>query len=367
MTFLLDPLTRTRPPGLSTTGAGSLPHTQTELALQMALSVDVPYAPQLPKRTDAELMVLQALDGLPGVSLRGDGGAVVDAAVWAREGAAFHRLLDVALGHERHDTALPSFAAHADEASLSRFEPTPFAQAAWRPFLWEVESRKLPFAKVQVAGPTTLRWLVSLSDGRRVSDEPSLDRAIVRLCLARAWAMARAVRAAGATPIVCFDEPGLYALRPSDPMHLVHVQEMKLAALAMQRTGALTALHCCGNTAWAAVLGVGFDYLWIDVRLSLSSLLRAAPELEAFARTGGRLILGVVPTNAEAPYELDAIVSATAAALAPGQTPAPSLRIEDCLLAPACGLGLRSVVDAERVFEDLRLAQRALRRTAQGG
>ena len=367
MSHWTDAMTRTRPAGLSTTGAGSLPHTQSELALQMALSVDVPYAPQLPRHNDAELMVLQALEGLPGVSLRGDGSASVDAAVWAREGAAFHRQLDVALGHERQDTALPNFTAHADEASLSRFEPTPFAQSAWRPFLWEVESRKMPFAKVQVAGPTTLRWLVSLSDGRRVTDEPSLEHAIVRLCLARAWAMARAVRARGATPIVCFDEPGLYALRPADPMHLVHVQEMKLAALAMQRTGALTALHCCGNTAWATVLGIGFDYLWIDVRLSLSSLLRAAPELEAFARTGGRLILGVVPTNSDAPYDLEQLVSATAAALEPGQNPAPSLRLEDCLLAPACGLGLRSVVDAERVFEDLRIAQRALRRTTKRG
>ena len=64
------------------TGIGSLPHTQMELALQMALSVDVPYLPQLPAENPSELMVPAALEGLPGLHAGEDGACTVDLGGW---------------------------------------------------------------------------------------------------------------------------------------------------------------------------------------------------------------------------------------------------------------------------------------------
>ena len=61
---------------------------------------------------------------------------------------------------------------------------------------------------------------------------------------------------------------------------MVYLQELRLLAAALHQAGALTALHCCSNTAWEAVLCLGFDYLSLDVRLSLGSLLRAKKELQ---------------------------------------------------------------------------------------
>ena len=54
-------------PPLATSSIGSLPHTQLELALQQALLLDIPAAPQLPGRDPGEYMVPQALEGLPGL------------------------------------------------------------------------------------------------------------------------------------------------------------------------------------------------------------------------------------------------------------------------------------------------------------
>jgi hypothetical protein len=350
--------THERPLGLSTTGVGSLPHTQLELALQMALGVDIPYAPQLPRHGNAELMIPQALEGLPGMRLSGDGGAVeVDAGAWSREGEAFARALDEALA------AAEEHGGQAPASIVEAYQPSPLAFGAWRPFLWEIEARRLIFAKTQIAGPTTLRWLASLSDGRRVAEEPLLERTMLRLVWARAHAMARAIRERGARPIVCIDEPGLYALDPRKPAHLVYLSELKLLLVSLRRAGALTAVHCCSNTAWASVLGLGADYLSIDVRLSLAPLLQARAELDSFARAGGRLILGIVPTDVANPYDLDALVATTAAALTGGGAGA-ALPLGECLLSPACGLALRAIPDVERTFEHLREAQRHLRSAA---
>ena len=328
-------------PPLATSSIGSLPHTQLELALQQALLVDVPAAPQLPRRDPAEYMVPQALDGLPG--LRGaepDGSATLDAAEWTRGAAIFDARLERALekGEGRES-----------------FLPTAASWQALRPFLWEVEQRKLSFAKVQIAGPLTLRWSLRLSDGAPLSTSPdvqAIETQIVRLVLARALAMARKVRDAGAAPIVFLDEPGLYAYDRRDPRHLVALQELRVLVLALKREGALVGVHCCGNTDWGALLGLGFDIVSLDARLSLTPLL-ATGAFAQFHEEGGTLALGIVPTDFSATDDVGELCDLARVLL-------PEAPLKRAMLTPACGLALRSVQDAEHIFEQLRVAQRRL-------
>src|SRR5579862_4099304 len=114
-------------PSFGTTGIGSLPHTQLELGLQMALQVDIPFCPQLPVGHPTELMIAEALEGLPGLSVDGEGGCTVDLALWESSRAAFGTSVEGALS----------------SGDLTRWEPSPEACRAWKPFLWEVEHRKL--------------------------------------------------------------------------------------------------------------------------------------------------------------------------------------------------------------------------------
>src|SRR4051812_43461063 len=130
-------------PPSTTTGIGSLPHTQQELALQMALQVDVPYLPQLPVGHRSELMIASALDGFPGASYDAEGLVTIDLDEWERRRESFAVSVEGAL--------LPS-------EDLGTFEPSAHACRSWKPFLWEIEHRKLAFAKAQIAGPLTVRW-----------------------------------------------------------------------------------------------------------------------------------------------------------------------------------------------------------------
>jgi hypothetical protein len=334
-------------PRLGTTGIGSLPHTQLELGLQMAMQVDVPYLPQLPIGNPAEFMIPASLEGLPGLLVDAEGMCTVDVEAWRAGQADFGARLERALR----------------QGELAAFEPSPQAYRAWQPFLWEVEHRKLALAKVQLSGPCTVRWVTRLSTGGAVSELPELEQQLFRLVLARALAMVKAVRRTGATPILYLDEPGLYALDVRNPSHLIALQELKLLATALQKEGALVGLHCCGNTTWEALLPLGFDLLSIDVRLSLGALVEAREAFLAFLEEGGALSLGVIPTNLDANYEVGQLVASVEATL---RAVLPEGRVAEVLgrslLTPACGLGMRTPIDAEQAFEDLKVAQRGLRK-----
>ena len=52
-----------------TTAMGILPHTDIERAMEVALSLDIPFWPQLPKVSYFEDMYVQALDHFPGVRI----------------------------------------------------------------------------------------------------------------------------------------------------------------------------------------------------------------------------------------------------------------------------------------------------------
>jgi methionine synthase II (cobalamin-independent) len=341
-------------PVCATTGIGSLPLTQGELALQMALQLDVPYAPQLPRGRPEELMVPQALEGLPGLAVDADGGCTVDAGAWEAGRAALEARLSAALAE-----GPGGLARGAD------LLPSPEAWRTLRPFLFEVEARKLPFAKVQLAGPCTVRWVARTAAGAPLSSLPALDAQVYRLVLARALALARAVRQAGATPLFFLDEPGLYALDPRDPAHLLALQELRLVVAALQREGALVGLHCCGNTHWGLLLGLGLDVLSLDVRLSLDALVEEREALERFLEGGSTLSLGIVPTDLASTYAVEELVGAVETAVRSALAPwAASQVLLHALLTPACGLAMRSVPDAERILDEVRQAQRLLRREA---
>ena len=329
-------------PPLATSGIGSLPHTQLELALQQALLADIPAAPQLPRRDAAEYMVPQALEGLHGLRGDAEGNAELDVGDWRRGAATLDARLDRALEHDD---------------GVQRFLPSAAHWHALRPFLWEVEQRKLPFAKVQIAGPFTLRWVLRTTRGEPLSaveEGKAVERQIFRLVLARSLALVRRLREAGTKPVIFLDEPGLYAFDRRDPQHLVSVQELRVMVLALRREGAVVGVHCCGNTEWAPLLALGWDVVSIDARLSLESVLATGAAFERFQSAGGVLSLGIVPTDLSAPADLDAVLREARARLS-------RATLSRSLLTPACGLAMRTVPDAERIFAELRRAQQDLR------
>ncbi|MHB1843668.1 MAG: uroporphyrinogen decarboxylase/cobalamine-independent methonine synthase family protein [Deltaproteobacteria bacterium] len=313
-----------RVPRLATTALGSLPCTDVREALELAFSVDAPFLPELPRRAPAEGRLARALEGLPGLRIDAEGRCTVGLETWRRERAA----LDVRLGRA------------LGKGDPKPFEPSPKASRAFEPFMVELRRREVRVAKAQVAGPVTAVFSVKLADGRPASAEPELAEQIARLVTARALALAHALSRSGASAAIVFlDEPGLVSLDPRNPRHSLRLRELRLAAAALVRVGARPGLHCCGETHWASLLPLGFTYLSLDVERSLDGVLADRPLLERFVDEGGRLALGLVPTD-RAPELGEASPSGGLLDRLEAALPGPLVErlLTHCLLTPACGL-----------------------------
>jgi hypothetical protein len=102
------------------------------------------------------------------------------------------------------------------------------------------------------------------------------------------------------------------------------------------------------------------------VRLSLDAVLDDQASLRSFLEGGGAFSLGIIPTNLDASFSVEELVDAVETSVHGALPRALADRVlTHSLLTPACGLALRSVVDAERVMEQLKDSQRRLARVTE--
>lgn len=336
---------------LMTTGIGSLPHKSVDAALDQAFRFDVPYLPQLPQRDPREFMLAQAIEGLPGIINDDQGMIVLDADLWKK-------------GARKYDDKLFDALEKDDVRDLL---PTASYLAAFEPFLARAKKEGKKLLKIQIAGPLTTIWTLRTPDGK--IPPPAALTHVTRTILARSLAMVDAVKAIGAEPLIFIDEPGLYAFSRMQPNHIVLLQELRINIMALKKRGAKVGLHCCSDADWGALMGLGLDVLAIDARLSLPSLLKSGEALVTFVSMGGRLALGVIPTDRGSSPTVPELLEEMQQRLANLEQYFPTRAsifesiIGRSLLTPACGLAFLGEDEAAGVFDEL-LQFRALYRRA---
>lgn len=276
----------------STTGIGSLPHSHPNVALDYSFRMGIPFLPQLSMSNPSEDM------RTPGISL-----------------------------------------------------------SSWGPFLDLLREHQSPLAKIQITGPITTRWSF-----RPLDQEPptQIDPAIFTQCLAQSLAMTGELQSINVQPLLYLDEPALYALSPENPLHLLAIQGLNSLIQSLKKEGVIVGLHCCSNPRWDLLLGpqgIHPDFLSIDTGLSLKSLL-SAPEnlLEKYIRSGGRLSLGIIPTDRSRPMhslKVTEIFTQLIKTFTEAWSHQPALIhkvLNDAIYTPACGLALHSVTDSELIL-----------------
>ncbi len=329
-------------PSLATTGIGSLPFKDVPRAIEQSFRVDLPYLPQLPQRDPREFMLAQALEGMPGLIAEDNGALLLDPDAWRR-------------GRASWDDALYDALTKND---VRAFMPTASYVSCWEPFLARVRDQKVPRAKAQIAGPMTLQWTLRTPSGA-IPPAGALEH-VTRTILARSLAMVDAVKAAGAEPIIFLDEPGMYAFSRGQPGHVVMLQELRINVMALKKRGARVGIHCCSDADWGAIIGLGADFVALDVRLSLPSMLKAGEALVTWVAMGGRLALGVIPTpqRDEEVRAVD-ILEEMREQLAKLEQYFPTRAsifeniLHKSVLTPACGLAFVSEHQAVAVIDEL--------------
>jgi hypothetical protein len=243
---------------------GSLPHLDAVDAARAALALtpELPAAPQLPNRSRLEGMLAQVAVGAPGLRVDEAGGLVVDRRRLA--GPADDQPLDV-------EAWAGTLAFLAEAARVGHRGPI----------------------KVQVAGPVTF-GLALAAAGVKASRAFPIAGAIVRQ---RVQALlAETERTLPGTPVVLvLDEPGLTAY-PADgfPLGADDTIDLLSGGLAAAKSAAMAGVHCCGPTDWRLVLHAGPDLLSMPVDASVGD---DAVGLSAFLDRGGWIAWGAVPTD----------------------------------------------------------------------
>lgn len=321
------------------TGIGSLPHVSRDAAIEYAFRHSLPFYPQIPLRNPREFMLSQALDGFPAVTFDSTGAPTLDLAEWRNLSSEFSSKLEAAFR----------------KSDFTSFEPSPEAFSLWNSFLFEIERRKTPVAKAQIAGPITARLALRIVNGTPTSDEMALIHGEVnRLILARSIAMIRQIRRIGTQPVFFADEPALMVFNPENPVHKLLLADLEFQFSALKKEGALIGIHCCANTHWSSLLRTSIDLLAIDCAISIESLLAAHDALSAFAARGGRLVLGVVSTQTAEPTDLSAFIPALIQA---------GFSSDSFLYSAACGLTYLEVEKTEAVLDHLQNSHHAMERT----
>jgi methionine synthase II (cobalamin-independent) len=320
------------------TGVGSLPYPDAPdaLAKVFEFSPDLPYWPQLPRRSRAEGMTEQATIGLPGlVNQEGRLRLVQDDAFY--------------LGVERLFEAW-----EAEDASVAALPPD--SAASFEPFLAEVKSRGVAEAKGQIAGPVTVGMAILGEDGNPILYDDTLRDVLVKFLRLRVRWQADQIAAAGARPLIFVDEPFLASF--GTPFFGWSQDQCRKALEAVTAGAPATGSHCCSNTDWTILLGSGIDAVSFDAYEFADNFLVYRDALAAFLGRGGNIAWGIVPTDPEAvaAETVTGLVDRMRAMLEKirplGFEPAQVLR--QSVVTPACGLGSRDIATAERALPLVR-------------
>lgn len=333
------------------TGVGSLPHRDPAKAVKAVLGGfrEVPYWPQLPRRTFLESMYVQFASGLPAAAIDGEKLFVEGGDRMMAEAEAFYG----------------RFLA-GDAAPFS----IPAERAAGLAALLAADRGPCLAVKGQVTGPVSFGLMVTDREKKPLFYDPVGRDVLVKHLLRVAQWQVDALSRLSRNVILVVDEPYLASVGSAI---LSLSREDVVAALNEifdGLPGALCGVHCCANTDWGLILSTNVRYLSFDAYDYADSLILYSGEVKDFLGRGGKIAFGIVPTAAEK------IAAETPGTLADRMESifdrfeakgiSRGALAQAAFLTPACGLGTLSEAEAERAIA-LTVDLSALLRKRHGG
>lgn len=300
-----------------TTAMGIMPHTDIERALELALSLDVPFWPQLPKVSLFEDMYVQASEGFPGISVDAATGRItLDTSRFADEITAYSEKM-------------------TDPAT---FRLTPEYSVVYHRFLDEpLDSYSA--VRGQQIGPVSFGFKVTDETNRPVIYDDEIRTILFDFMQRKASAQYRELREKNANAFVWLDEPGLgwvfSGMTGYSDIQARQDYHSFLSAVAGPR-----ALHLCANVNLPYLLDLGIEILSFDA-YQIEVMPREYSAVVAdFLAAGGIISWGIVPVDSlnlsvETPASLAERLSGYWEVVAANSSTTARQIAEQALIAPA--------------------------------
>ena len=334
----------TIPGDLLTTAMGVMPHRDVDRALELALSMDVPYWPQLPHLSYREDMYVQASERFPG--------AVVD-----------EQARTLRFSMERFAEEIDECLAHFDDPSW--FDVSPEYSAVYQRFL-ELDLSDRLATRGQLEGPVSFGFNVCDDNDRPIIMDDTVRPFLMEFMAKRINAQLARLRQQNPRAFMFVDEPGLQFLWSALAGYNDQMARRDMAeffAMIDRPRG----VHLCGNPDWNFLLDLDLDVLSLDIYSNAEVFVGSAPAIRRFLERGSTIVWGILPTNTE-PFEKENIDSLEARLLEvwsvlESRGVDRELILDRGMLSPAtcCLVNADGVVTVERAFEQTRALSRRLR------
>lgn len=273
----------TIPGNLQTTAMAVMPHKDADRALDLALTMDIPFWPQLPHVSYTEDMYVQAAEHFPGILLNME-----------------NRTLRFSM--EKFIIEFEETMAHFDEPEY--FDISKEYSVVYHRFL-EMDLSGRPAIRGQLEGPVSFGFNVLDQDKRPILFEDTVRSFMLEFMSKRINVQLERLKQMNPNAFMFVDEPGLQflfsALSGYDSTKAKSDMEDFFAMIQRPR-----GIHLCGNPDWDFLLNLDLDILSLDTYQNGEIFASYSKSIKRFLDRGGVLVWGVVPTNFE-PFEAENI------------------------------------------------------------
>lgn len=275
----------TIPGNLLTTAMAVMPHTDVERALDVAMSLDIPFWPQLPNYNYYEDMYVQAAEHFPGI------------------------LLDIENRSLRF--SLDKFIEEIEEAMSHFDEPEYFDvsdtySVVYRSFLKQDFSDR-PAIRGQLEGPISFGFNILDQDERPILFDDNVRPFMFEFMAKRINVQLDRLTALNENAFMFVDEPGLQFLFSA----MSGYDNMKAKAdldLFFSLVNRPRGIHLCGNPDWDFLLNLDMDIVSMDLYTNAEIFASYASAIRRFLDRGGVIVWGIVPTGFES-FEKESVTS----------------------------------------------------------
>ncbi|MGC8658283.1 MAG: hypothetical protein ACP5U1_04345 [Desulfomonilaceae bacterium] len=336
-------------PRLLATAIGSLPHTDASESVNLILSSlkKAPHAPQLSRRDPREQMWIQYSEKLPGFT------------VDLENLKYYFDTSDRSSGlvERFYENYLEAIEGKPSEA----FAISPEYGLGIRVFIDRLDHgrSKSAFVKAQVTGPLSFSLSVNDEHGKPIFYHSVYrDVAVKGMGLKAMWLVDK-LKPFAENVILFFDEPSLSAYGSSAFLGVSAsdvVECLNDVFFMASSAGAITGVHCCGNTDWSLLMQTTVDIINFDAVDYLESLAIYPAQLSKFLAKGGVLAWGVIPNDYRINRES---IDLTIERLRQGvlflekKGINRELLLGHIIVTPACGCAGLSVEESLKVYEIL--------------
>lgn len=320
---------------LSTTGIGSLPHIVPVDACSLILETfDIPFWPQLPKRSFLEWMIPQYIEGMPYVRINPEEKTII-------------------INRDQSDELERFYETCKDDCRIAISED--YAKGL-HVFLKIIKGRQFEVLKGQVTGPLTFTLGLRDNEGRLLFFDEELREIALMLLKAKVRWQVDILRPYSKDIMIFIDEPILSAIGSSTYISVSREETLRLLremVSTIQEEGAIPGIHCCGNAEWPLVIETGIKVLSFDAYGYFESLALYREALTEFLSKGGYLSWGIIPTTeAIAREDFDSLKGLFVkefrrlTRFIPEET-----LMKRTILTPSCGTGSRSINETIKIFQ----------------